>query len=48
VLEHHVAPDYLPHGQHLGIFLVEGGVGITVAAVMIAIFYAFAERKRFS
>ncbi len=36
----------LPHGQHLGIFLVELGVGITVAAVMIAIFYAFAARGR--
>ena len=36
----------LPHGQHLGIFLVELGVGITVASVMIAIFYAFAARGR--
>jgi multicomponent Na+:H+ antiporter subunit B len=33
------------HGQHLGIFLVELGVGITVAAVMIAIFYSFAQRR---
>lgn len=31
-------------GQHLGIFLVELGIGITVASVMIIIFYAFAER----
>jgi multicomponent Na+:H+ antiporter subunit B len=31
-------------GQHLGIFLIELGVGITVAAVMIMIFFAFAER----
>lgn len=31
-------------GQHLGIFLVELSVGITVAAVMIIIFFAFAER----
>ncbi|MFH1569049.1 MAG: Na(+)/H(+) antiporter subunit B [Gemmatimonadota bacterium] len=30
------------HGQHLGIFLVELGVGVTVAAVMILIFYCFA------
>jgi multicomponent Na+:H+ antiporter subunit B len=30
------------HGQHLGILLVELGIGITVAAVMIAIFYTFA------
>ena len=27
--------------QHLGIFLVELGVGITVAAVMISVFFAF-------
>ncbi|MFQ5994380.1 MAG: Na(+)/H(+) antiporter subunit B [Acidiferrobacterales bacterium] len=33
-------------GQHLGIFLVELGVGITVAAVMITIFFAFAGRER--
>jgi len=32
------------HGQHLGILLVELGVGITVAAVMISIFFAFAGR----
>jgi multicomponent Na+:H+ antiporter subunit B len=31
-------------GQHLGIFLIELGVGITVAAVMVMIFYAFAGR----
>ena len=35
-----------PHsGQHLGIFLVELGVGITVAAVMVTIFVAFAGRR---
>jgi multicomponent Na+:H+ antiporter subunit B len=34
------------HGQHLGIFLVELGVGITVAAVMVSIFFAFAGRGR--
>jgi multicomponent Na+:H+ antiporter subunit B len=34
------------HGQHLGIFLVELGVGITVAATMITIFFTFAERGR--
>jgi multicomponent Na+:H+ antiporter subunit B len=46
VLNHHLLPGFLPHGQHLGIFLVEAGVGITVAAVMIGIFYAFAGRER--
>lgn len=30
------------HGQHLGIFLVELGVGITVAAVMVNVFFTFA------
>jgi multicomponent Na+:H+ antiporter subunit B len=32
-------------GQHLGIFLIELGVGTTVAAVMISLFYAFAGRR---
>ena len=34
------------HGQHLGILLVELGVGLTVAAVMVAVFFAFAGRGR--
>jgi len=34
------------HGQHLGILLVELGVGITVAAVMVTIFFNFAARRR--
>ncbi len=42
VLNHH---DPV-HGQHLGILLVEAGVGITVASVMLAIFYSFAGRSR--
>ena len=46
VLEHSLGEGFLPHGQHLGIFLVELGVGITVSAVMISIFYAFAGRGR--
>lgn len=33
-------------GQHLGIFLVEAGVCITVAGVMLMIFYLFAGRGR--
>lgn len=32
------------HGQHLGILLVELGVGVTVAAVMMSIFFSFAGR----
>ena len=48
VLDDHLFPEFLhvPHGQHLGIFLVELGVGITVTAVMTMIFYAFAGRER--
>lgn len=34
------------HGQHLGILLVELGVGITVASVMASIFFHFTERRR--
>ena len=34
------------HGQHIGILLIEFGVGTTVAAVMLAVFYAFAGRGR--
>ena len=34
------------HGQHMGILLIELGVGITVAAVMICIFFSFAGRGR--
>lgn len=40
VLNHH---DPV-HGQHLGILLIELGVGITVASAMVTIFYAFAGR----
>ena len=42
--------DVLAHdpvlGQHIGIILVELGVGITVAATMITIFFAFAGRRQ--
>ena len=31
-------------GQHIGIILVEFGVGVTVASVMVALFFAFANR----
>ena len=39
------APHHPSHGQHLGIFLVELGVGLTVATVMILVFFAFADRE---
>jgi len=42
--------DALAHdpltGQHWGIFSVELGVGITVTAVMISLFYSFASSRR--
>ena len=34
------------HGQHLGVLLIELGVGTTVAAVMITIFFYFAGRNQ--
>lgn len=45
-LDYNVLAHDPVHGQHLGIFLIELGVGITVAAVMITIFFAFAGRGR--
>ena len=48
-LEYGVLNSHHPsHGQHWGIFAVELGVGITVAAVMIAVFFAFAGRRKSS
>ncbi len=41
----HLAHDQV-HGQEWGVFLVEAGVFLTVAATMLAIFYAFAGRGR--
>jgi len=35
-------------GQHLGILLIELGVGITVASVMVIIFFNFADRRGFT
>jgi multicomponent Na+:H+ antiporter subunit B len=34
------------HGQEWGVFLVEAGVFVTVFSSLIAIFYAFAGRRR--
>lgn len=45
-LDYGVLADDFVAGQHLGILLVELGVGITVAAVMIAVFFTFADRGR--
>ncbi len=41
--EHH---GFFPQGQHLGILVVELGVGLTVAAVMVLVFFSFASRER--
>ena len=35
-------PQDRSHGEHIGILLVELGVGMTVAAVMVLLFYLFA------
>jgi multicomponent Na+:H+ antiporter subunit B len=43
-LDYNVLSHDALHGQHLGILLVELGVGTTVAATMIAIYFAFAGR----
>ena len=42
-LDYNVLSHVSQHGQHLGILLIELGVGITVAAVMIMIFYMLDE-----
>jgi multicomponent Na+:H+ antiporter subunit B len=43
-LNYSVLSENPVHGQHLGIFLIELGVGTTVAAAMITIFYVFANQ----
>ncbi|MEE8454059.1 MAG: Na(+)/H(+) antiporter subunit B [Limibaculum sp.] len=45
-LDYNVLSAQGPKGQHLGIFLVELGVGTTVAAAMVTIFFNFAGRGR--
>jgi multicomponent Na+:H+ antiporter subunit B len=45
-LDYHVLDHHSPqHGLHLGLLLIEAGVGLTVASAMTAIFYAFAGRR---
>ena len=41
-LDYSVLAHDAVHGQHLGINLIEFGVGTTVASVMISLFYSFA------
>jgi multicomponent Na+:H+ antiporter subunit B len=44
-LEYKVLADDPVAGQHLGIMLIELGVGITVAAVVLIIYYGFVSRQ---
>lgn len=37
-------PGHPKTGQHIGILLVESGIGLTVATVMVSIFFSFANR----
>ncbi|TDC63733.1 DUF4040 domain-containing protein [Actinomadura sp. GC306] len=39
-----LVPGHPEEGQHYGILIIETGVGITVAAVLIAVYYCFASR----
>lgn len=45
-LDYNVLAHDPVHGQHWGILIIELGVGITVATVIISIFYAFAKFKK--
>ena len=45
-LDYNVLAQDPVHGQHYGILLIELGVGVTVAAVMISVFFSFAGRGR--
>jgi multicomponent Na+:H+ antiporter subunit B len=45
-LDYSVLADEPTEGQHLGITLIEFGVGVTVASAMITIFYLFASQGR--
>lgn len=45
-LDYNVLSHDPVHGQHLGILLIELGVGATVAAAMITIFLTFAGHDR--
>ena len=45
-LDYDVLADDPAHGQHYGIVIIEFGVGVTVAAVMVSVFHAYAGRTR--
>lgn len=44
-LDYSVLADDSRDGQHWGIFAVELGVGLTVAAVMVSLFYCFSSKR---
>jgi len=44
-LDYHVLARDPQSAQHLGILLIELGVGITVASVMVSLFYSFATHR---
>ena len=45
-LDYNVMAQNAVHGQHLGILLVELGVGITVTSVMVMVFFTFARHRQ--
>lgn len=45
LLNYNVLSDDPIHGQHLGLFLIELGVCITVTHVMVIIYYTFASHQ---
>ena len=40
-----IDPHHPAHGQHMGILMIEAGVGITVTSAMLGIYYMFAGRS---
>ncbi len=44
-LEYGVLAHEAAHGNHIGILIIEIGVGMAVAAVMMIIFFSFARRR---
>lgn len=45
-LDYSVLAAHAHDGQHIGIMVVEFGVGLTVASVMLSVFFCFAGRER--
>ena len=46
-LDYDILSQHAVQGQHIGIMVIELGVGITVSAVMLIIFYAFTDRRNY-